>query len=431
MDYHKVYSQYFSNYWRTFLLENATILQSKFLEKCIQKIDLKTTYYVYHIVPSILLSFLAQTQTQTLNLKSKMSKPVVLETSEWNPASIKYMAPKTNERGGKAISMISKQTNRSLHISTPLLMTWGISDFVDEKTGESDGKYSLTLAFPNDEYSNPSVRAFLQKLKDFETQILKDAVANSEAWWGEEMELSVCKHTFFPFLKYSRTKDGKKLDYSKPPSIRAKVPYYDSKWNVELYDTKSNLIFPSTQAHLTPVDFVPKQSQIACVLQCGGIWIGGKGWGLTWKLVQGVVKPREIVSVFGKCHIKLSEEDRTVIETQKLEEDGEPDAPAQAPTPVAKKATQAPVASTHVEDSDDEEPQAPAQPQAQEQEQEQEVQPPVETPAETPVEIKPTVKKVVKKAATPASEESKTEDAMEEEPAKPAAKKIVKKKPTA
>ena len=355
-----------------------------------------------------------------------MSKPVVLETSEWNPASIKYMAPKTNERGGKAISMISKQTNRSLHISTPLLMTWGISDFVDSQTGESDGKYSLTLAFPNDEYSNPSVRAFLQKLKEFETQILNDAVANSEAWWGEEMQLAVCKHTFFPFLKYSRTKDGKKLDLTKPPSIRAKVPYYDGKWNVELYDTKSNLIFPSTQAHLTPVDFVPKQSQIACVLQCGGIWIGGKGWGLTWKLVQGVVKPREIVSVFGKCHIKLSEEDRTVIETQKLEEDGEPEAPYVAPAPVAQKAAPAPVASTHVEDSDDEEPALVVQ--------EQEVQPPVEiveTPAETPVETKPAVKKVVKKAAPPASEESKTEDATEEEPAKPAAKKVVKKKPNA
>ena len=356
-----------------------------------------------------------------------MSKPVVLETSEWNPAAIKYMAPKTNERGGKSINMISKQTNRSLHISTPLLMTWGIADFVDSQTGESDGKYSLTLAFPNDEYSNPSVRAFLQKLKDFETQILNDAVVNSEAWWGEEMQLAVCKHTFFPFLKYSRTKDGKKLDYTKPPSIRAKVPYYDGKWNVELYDTKSNLIFPSTQAHLTPVDFVPKQSQIACVLHCGGIWIGGKGWGLTWKLVQGVVKPREIVSVFGKCHIKLSEEDRAVIETQKLEEDGEPDAPyvAPSPAPVAQK-TAPVIVSTHVEDSDDEESPTPA---AQEQEVQQTVETFVETPAETPVETKPVVKKVVKKASTQASEESKPEDAPEEEP-KPAAKKVMKKKAT-
>ena len=336
-----------------------------------------------------------------------MSKPVVLDASEWAPAQIKYMAPKVNDRGGKSISMISKQTNRSLHISTPLLMTWGITDFVDEKTGESDGKYSLSLQFPNEEYSNKSVREFLQKLKDFEQQILEDAVANSELWWGEEMSLAVCKHTFFPFLKFSRNKDTKKIDLTKPPSIRAKVPYYDGKWNVELYDTKSDLIFPCEQAHLTPVDFVPKQSQIACVLQCGGIWIGGKGWGLTWKLVQGIVKPREIVSVFGKCHIKLSQEERTIIDTQKLEDDVVDDEPA---APVAAKAAPAPV-QTLVEDSDDEEPAAGPEP--------------VAAPAVE--EAKPVVKKVVKKAAPAPVEEAPAPAPAGEEP-KPVVKKVVKKK---
>jgi hypothetical protein len=254
----------------------------------------------------------------------------------------------------------------------------------------------------------------LQKLKDFETQILNDAVANSELWWGEEMSLAVCKHTFFPFLKYSRTKDTKKIDMTTPPSIRAKVPYYDGKWNVELYDTKSDLIFPCEQAHLTPVDFVPKQSQIACVLQCGGIWIGGKGWGLTWKLVQGVVKPREIVSVFGKCHIKLSNEERTIIDTQKLEDDVVDDEPL-APAPV--KAAPAPV-QTLVEDSDDEEPE------------------PVATPIAEPVveEVaKPVVKKVVKKAvAAPApvgAEEAPAQSPpVGGEETKPVVKKVVKKK---
>jgi hypothetical protein len=287
-------------------------------------------------------------------------------------------------------------------------MTWGITDFVDEKTGESDGKYSLSLQFPNEEYSNKSVRDFLQKLKDFEQQILNDAVTNSELWWGEEMSLAVCKHTFFHFLKFSRNKDTKKIDLTKPPSIRAKVPYYDGKWNVELYDTKSDLIFPCEQAHLTPVDFVPKQSQIACVLQCGGIWIGGKGWGLTWKLVQGIVKPREIVSVFGKCHIKLSQEERTIIDTQKLEDDVVDDEPMAAP--VAAKA--APV-QTLVEDSDDEEPVAAPEP--------------VSAPAVEEV-AKPVVKKIVKKAAPAATSDEAPAPSTVAEEAKPVAKKVVKKK---
>ena len=345
-----------------------------------------------------------------------MSKPVVLETSEWTPSAIKYMAPKVNDRGGKSINMISKQTNRSLHISTPLLMTWGITDFVDEKTGESDGKYSLSLQFPNEEYSNAPVRDFLQKLKDFETQILNDAVTNSELWWGEEMSLAVCKHTFFPFLKYSRNRDTKKIDLTKPPSIRAKVPYYDGKWNVELYDTKSDLIFPCEQSHLTPVDFVPKQSQIACVLQCGGIWIGGKGWGLTWKLVQGVVKPREIVSVFGKCHIKLSPEERTIIETQKLVEDGEdePETLAPAPTKASPLSVQA---QTHVEDSDNEDAGTPAE------------VPEPEAPPAVVEEVAKPVKKVVKKAV-PVQEAPAEESVPADEVTKPAVKKVVKKKTT-
>ena len=250
---------------------------------------------------------------------SSSNKPVVLTVNEWEPSQIKYMAPKTNDKGGKSINLISKQTNRNLHFSTPLMMTWGISDFVDDK-GESDGKYSISLNFPNEEYKTAPTDAFLKKLKEFENQILDDAVRNSELWWGEEMSRELCKHTFFPFIKYIKTKDTKKIDLSKPPSIRAKVPFYNGRWGVEIYDTKQSQLFPCDNENLTPMDFVPKLSNVACVLQCGGIWIGGKGWGLTWKMIQCIVKPREVVSVYGKCRIQLSDEDLDTMEKQEVED---------------------------------------------------------------------------------------------------------------
>lgn len=280
---------------------------------------------------------------------SSASKPVVLSASEWSPSKVKYMPPKVNERGGKSINMISTQTNRSLHITTPMMMTWGIADFIGDN-GESDGKFSMSLNFPNEEYRKPATDAFLQKIKDFENQILDDAVRNSELWWGEEMSREVCKHTFFPFLKYTKNKDTKKVDPTKPPSIRAKVPFYSGRWAVEIYDTKNNLVFPCENELLTPVDFVPKLSQVACVLQCGGIWIGGKGWGVTWKLIQCVVKPREVVSVYGRCHVQLSEDERDMIETQQIAEDADGFAEEETvAAPVSK-----PVISTEAEDSDDE-----------------------------------------------------------------------------
>ena len=309
------------------------------------------------------------------------SNQIVLSVSEWEPSAIYYTAPKINKSGGKAISIISKQKKRALHISTPLMMTWGISDFVDEKTGESDGKYSMTLNFPNDEYANKATNDFLQKLKDFENQILDDAVKNSELWWGEEMSREVAKHSFYPLLKYSKHKDTKRIDYSRPPSIRGKIPYFDGKWGVEIYNTKNDLIFPCEDARLTPVEFVPKLSNVACVLQCGGIWIGGKGWGLTWKVVQCVVKPKEIVSVYGKCHIQLSEEDRETIDTQQIKEDVEEEEPVLANVPASQVKPPPSIQATLVDDSDDE------------------TEPVIETPVvpETPA----VVKKVVKKAPEP------------------------------
>jgi hypothetical protein len=286
-----------------------------------------------------------------------MSKqtPIVLTVSEWNTSSIRYMQPKVNERGGKSINIISTQSNRSLHLSTPLMMTWGISDFVDEK-GESDGKFSMSLVFPNSDYSNQASNEFLSKLKDFESQILDDAVKNSEVWFGEEMSREVAKHTFFPFLKYSKDKNTKKIDHTKPPSIRAKVPNYNNRWAVEIYDTSSKLIFPCDNENMTPIDFIPKKSNVACVLQCGGLWFGGKGWGLTWKLVQCVVKPQEVVSVYGRCHIQLSTDELKMIETTPSKTDAEyddDDYDKNTTQPVI--ASKQVVTSTQVEDSDNEE----------------------------------------------------------------------------
>ena len=103
--------------------------------------------------------------------------PVVLEMQNWMPSAVKYMQPKVNDKGGKSINVISLQSNRGLHITLPLLLTWGISDFTDEK-GESDGKYSISLQFPNAEYTNPESELALQKLKEFEDQIINDATVH-------------------------------------------------------------------------------------------------------------------------------------------------------------------------------------------------------------------------------------------------------------
>jgi hypothetical protein len=279
-----------------------------------------------------------------------------------------------------------------------MMNTWGVSDFVDPTTGVSDGKYSISLSFPSEGYTNKSTDSFLEKMKAFEEAVLDAAVLNSDLWWGEPLDKGILKHTFFPTLKYPKVKGTKKADLTKSPSISAKVPYYekDNRWNVEIYDVNKNLLFPCANEEITPAHLIPKLSNVACVIQCGGIWIGGKGWGVTWKLVQCVVKPKQVATVFGTCHINLSEDERVAIENGSAEDAEDVPAPSAAPAAepvkkavsIVKKAVEAPPPPvTQVEDSDDEEPEP--------------VKAVVQAPVvvEPPVEAKKVVKKVVAKKA--------------------------------
>jgi hypothetical protein len=276
------------------------------------------------------------------------NKQIVINVNDWNPKSTKYMKPRVLDKGSKAISIISTQTNRMLHLSTPLMMTWGISDYTDER-GESDGKFSISLNFPQEDKVTPQTDVFLQKLQEFEDRILDDAERYSEEWWGKKMSREICKFSMYPIIK-------KNKDPTKPPSIRAKVPLYQGVWKVEIYDTKQQLLFPCEDTSLTPIDFVPKLSNVACGIQCGGIWIGGKGWGVTWKLFQCVVKPREIVSIKGCC-IELSTDEQNTIETQETPNNSDE---FNEETPfvgksVTKLLTQPPIiTNVEVTDSDDE-----------------------------------------------------------------------------
>ena len=325
----------------------------------------------------------------------------VLEYSEWNPKLHKFMAPKVNDKGGKSVSLISTQSSRSLHLNTPLLMTWGVSDFANDD-GTSDGKFKITLNFPNPEYKTSETDLFLEKMIEFQNSIIDDAVNFSEQWFGKKKSRELVEDSFFPFIKYPKVKDvsGKTtgvLDTSRPPSISAKVPRYEDadgtvRWEVDLFDTNYNQIFPSGDPDITPVDLIPKLSKIACTIQCTGIWVGGKGWGLTWKLIGGVVKPKVQEDVRGVCHIRLTDSDK-----REIENNGESVAtPVVAPVVAPVKE---PI-STIVEDSDDEEP-APTPtptPSPEVKEPEPKPEPEVKEPEPKPEpEVKEAPKKVVKK----------------------------------
>ena len=62
----------------------------------------------------------------------------IVDGTLFDANNIKYSAPKANASGGKSVNILNKATNTGLRLSTPLVLTWGATDFVDEKTGKGN-----------------------------------------------------------------------------------------------------------------------------------------------------------------------------------------------------------------------------------------------------------------------------------------------------
>ena len=229
-------------------------------------------------------------------------------------SDVKYSKPKVNAVGGKSVGILNAATNSATYISTPLMLTWGVNSFTDDKTGKTT--YDMSLQFPTNEYANDDTRAFLENMKALEERIKADAIANSKEWFGKtKMSADVIEALWTPMLKYPKDKDSGEFDMTRSPTLRIKMPVWEGEWKCELYDMDRTQIFPDNDVpNRTPLDIINKGANIATVIQCGGIWFANGKFGITWKLFQGVVKPK--ATLRGTCHIQLSSSDKQKLNAQ-------------------------------------------------------------------------------------------------------------------
>ena len=341
--------------------------------------------------------YYTHTNTTPTTMQSSQTTPSTkyIKSAQWDTSANRYMQPRSTDRGLKSIAIISTQKNKKLHIQLPSMTCWGITDYTDTLTGESDGKFSIKLHFSGKEnYQSEESQNTLEKLKEFEQQILRDAVTNSEAWFGKKQSREIVEFSYFPFLKPGKNAETKQPDPVKGTYFRPKVNIYNGKWDVEIFDLEGTPMFPSEVESETPIDFVPSGSEVTCGIECKQIWIGAKGWGLSWALKQCVVIPKKTENSTGKLQLDISDDDKQVMYNAPPAEKPE-DVDEKEEVDEKKKETD-----TYAPDSDGEEAEV-------------QVEVPVPAPAPAPV------KQVVKKA------EVSAEQAVVAEEAQPAAKKKV------
>lgn len=229
----------------------------------------------------------------------------IMAPAAFNPlTSTKYAKPKVNTSGGKSIGILNAASGTVLQISSPMMLTWGVNEFTDEKTGKVT--YDMSLQFPNDEFYDENTRRFFDNLQRFESKVKEDAIANSKEWLGKpKMSMETIDALFTPMLRYPKDKNTLETDYSRAPTFKIKLPRWEGVWkNIDLYDLDRRLVFPDAHnTGLSPGDFILKGSQVAVGVQCGGIWFAGGKFGVTWNLLQAIIKPK--LSFRGTCGIEL------------------------------------------------------------------------------------------------------------------------------
>jgi hypothetical protein len=280
-------------------------------------------------------------------MSSDNAQSLIVDATTFNPVKqVKYSKMKVNKVGGKSVGIMNSETGKSLILQTPLILTWGANKFVDEKSGKET--YDMALQFPRDDYQTEDNKKFLDAMVAFQNKLKDDAITNAKEWFNKpKMSREVVDALFHPMLSYSKDKETGEPDMTKSPTLKVKIPFWENNFNCEVYDTNAKMLFPcETSPAVTPLELITKASNIIAVIQCGGFWFANGKFGVTWKLIQCVVKPKPTLK--GRCLISVSSETKSQIEKstsssiQPEDEDEEDATPAQNALKV-------------VEDSDNEE----------------------------------------------------------------------------
>jgi len=247
----------------------------------------------------------------------------IIHTNDFNvETDISFKKPTLNKSGGKSVGVTNSTTSKSLYLSTPLMLTWGVQDNQKFNAGEAL-KYDMALQFPSEDYVTPQTKKFLDAMIAMENKIKTEALKNSKEWFNKKLTSEVIDAFWTPMLRYPKTKlpDGTygEPDMTRAPTMRIKLDYWENEFKCEIYDMDQKLLFPVE--NVAPIDLIPKATNVAVVLRCGGVWFAGGKFGCTWKLEQAVVKPR--ASLKGKCHIKLDSSARETLMAQKDEDEEE------------------------------------------------------------------------------------------------------------
>ena len=198
------------------------------------------------------------------------------------------------------------------------MLTWGVNPIKDPETEELRG-YDMAVQFQDND--SAEVAIFREKMLKFEEKLITDGIANCKEWFNKaKMSREVAEELMNPMFRYPKDRDTKEVQKDKNPTLRFKLPFWDGKFtSTEIYDLEGSALFaPKGSWDKTPTQLVPKGCWTAGIIQCGGIYFANGKFGITWQLLQVVVRPP--IRIQGTCFVKLSKASQEKVDQLNQEE---------------------------------------------------------------------------------------------------------------
>lgn len=211
-----------------------------------------------------------------------MPESSLMRPGELNVNDIKFSEPKLlGDKGARQVLLSVGTAQLCLH--TPKMrLPFGLSCY--EEPGK-DPKYELNLAFDNMD-SNPGIKEFHDKIKEFDACIKKNAMKHCQQWLKKkDISEEVIDEFFTDSVKYSKNKETGELNTQYSPTFKVKVPYYSGNFACEVFDHERKQLKDDIK------EVIQRGHRVTAIIKCTGIWISASRFGCSWKLQQLKLDP--------------------------------------------------------------------------------------------------------------------------------------------
>tara|TARA_Y100000389_G_C17458110_1_gene519594 strand:- start:1494 stop:2174 length:681 start_codon:yes stop_codon:yes gene_type:complete len=201
----------------------------------------------------------------------------VMKPSEFSISNVEYSDIRPMGTTGAKQMYLNYRGGKSIVLHTPKMrLPFGVGKFEEG----SIIKYTIDMSF-NGMDNDPKMKTFYDAIHAIDEKILSDTKQNSLTWLRKKsVSDDVARTLYTPSLKYSKDKDTGEPNTKYPPTIKAKLPFYDGKFACSVFDNKKTKLEGDFTKN------IDKGQYVTAIIKCGGVWFSGGKYGVSWKVEQ-------------------------------------------------------------------------------------------------------------------------------------------------